>query len=173
MKKIFIITICLVVLLIGSIVWYALTSNKLGTSETTGKPSVYETNTIIPVGKLKLIDGSFIPIPEFIVNNEANINLAQDVFRDIAGNDYSNYHISYLPYNGENSKIEFNIILNRIPLSKTRLEAESALRTKLGLSDQELCKLDISVYVFRWVDEKYSEYDDLGLSFCTDAITVP
>ena len=159
MKKLFIIVVvCILILLAGGFVWYIINNSK--------------TNIVVPLGKLKLTDNSIISIPEFIINNEATTKLPSDVFRNIAGDEKSNYHISYLPYNKENSQIQFNITLNTLPLSEVRLEAENVLRAKLGVTNQELCKMDISVYVFGWVDKNYAG-QNLGLSFCDNAIPLP
>lgn len=164
MKKLFTF-VFITVLLIGGILWYVFNRN-------TSTILNNNANIVIPLGKLILTDGSMIDIPLFIFNNEAQTKIRSDIFRDIAGNEQSNYIISYLPYNKENSQIEFNILLNTLPLSKSRLEAEEELRTKLNLTNQQLCKLEVYVSVFGWVDEKYSG-QNLGLSFCSNSITLP
>lgn len=158
MKKLLIIIACILILFIGGYFGYMKISNKSITSAS--------------LGKLKLEDNSIVNIPELIIKNEAQIKTPSSVFRDIAGSYESNYLISYLPYNAENSQIEFNILLNALPLSKARLEAEDVLRAKLGVTNQELCKMNVSVYVFKWVDENYAG-ENLGLSFCKNAVPLP
>lgn len=158
MKKLFIVIVCILILFIGGFTWYTLSKSK--------------TNVVVPPGKFKLADNSTVDIPEFIIKNEAATKLPSSVFRDIAGGDQYDYHISYLPYNKENSQVQFNITLNTLPLSKARLEAEDVLRVKLGVINQELCKMDVSVYVFGWIDKNYAG-QNLGLSFCDNAIPLP
>ncbi len=126
----------------------------------------------VPKNNLLLNDGSTIQLPEFITQNEKTTKLTPETFREIAGGNNLNFSISYLPYNKENSQIQFTVILNKLPLSKSRVEAENALRTKLGLSNEELCKLDLSVYVFGWINKDLAG-QNLGLSFCDGAMDLP
>lgn len=126
----------------------------------------------VRAGRLKLRDGSTIAIPEVILKTEATTQAGSSVFRDIAGGDKSSYRISYLPYDKDISQIEINILLNTTPLSQARLEAERTLRGTLGATNEQLCKMDVSVNVFRWVDETYAGRK-LGLSFCNNAISLP
>jgi len=119
--------------------------------------------------QLTLTDGSTMPVPKFILDTETTTTLGPSVFRDIAGGQQSSYWLSYLPHNRENSRISFNVVINAVPLATTRLEAEHALRTQLGVTNQQLCKMEVSVSVFRWVDERYSDRN-LGLSFCNNAV---
>ena len=153
----------MLILLVGGVFWYTQTSKN--TNELNNV-------VIIPLGKLKLLDNSTINVPDFILKNETTTKLSSNIFRDIAGGNNSDYHISYLPYNKENSQIQFNITLNALPLSKVRLEAEDVLREKLSVTNKELCKMDISVYVFGWVDKNYAGRN-LGLSFCDDTTVLP
>lgn len=172
MKKLLIVIIaCMLISLLGGVFWYLRNSGPWNPIET-GTNTPNKSSTAIPPGMLKLTDGSNIPIPEFIVKNEATTTLSADAFRDIAGNDYSDYRITYLPYNKQNSQIEFAIILNALPLSKTRRDAENILRSRLGVGNQELCKMDINVYVFGAIAEEYAG-QNLGLSFCENAVELP
>lgn len=57
------------------------------------------------------------------------------------------------------------------PLGDIRLVAEKQLKERLGLSENEICKMKINVSTPSFVSEQYSG-QNLGLSFCPDAVTL-
>ena len=118
--------------------------------------------------QLRLTDGILIALPNYSLDTEATTTLGPSTFRDMAGGDLASYRITYLP-DRENSAMEIKVVLNATPLATARLEAEQALRTALRLTNEQLCKMDVSVQVFRLVDEAHSG-QNLGLSFCSNAV---
>lgn len=130
------------------------------------------TTSQAPVGSMKLLDGSIITIPEVVSKNEKTTTLSDYEFRVIAGGETGSYTVSYLPYDKQSSQVEFNVRLNKLPLAKSRLEAEDALRNVLKINNKELCNTDISVWVLGPVSETYSGRN-LGLSFCSNAEVLP
>lgn len=76
------------------------------------------------------------------------------------------YIISYVA--GDQS---FNIGLTAKPLPVARKLAEDKLRSMLGITNEEMCRLRYSVFAPYWVDERYSGVD-LRFSFCKDAVSI-
>lgn len=66
----------------------------------------------------------------------------------------------------------FNIELLEEPIGETRKSAEDDLRSRLGLSDSELCALDYVVSTPTSVNSTYASIN-LGFSFCSGAVTLP
>ncbi len=64
----------------------------------------------------------------------------------------------------------FNVTLLAPPLGVARRAAEKFLRSKLHLSNSQLCKLNITVGTPNGVDRRYARYSNLGLSFCPGAV---
>ena len=65
----------------------------------------------------------------------------------------------------------FNIILLKEPLVDSRTEAETYLKSALGISVSDMCSLDYTVYVGPGVNENYSS-KDLRFSFCPGSISL-
>lgn len=91
----------------------------------------------------------------YFFNGGMEVSLGQDQFA-----------ISY-----DESSGFFNIILLRQPFSEARLSAESALLNALGITADDLCRLNYSVTV-----PGYVSYDasgtDYRFSFCEDAVAL-
>lgn len=73
------------------------------------------------------------------------------------------YQISYSKENGSDS---FYITINAQPVLQVSQQAESEFVQKLGVSNEEACKLPVSISVPNNVDSRLSGYS-FGLSFCT------
>lgn len=59
----------------------------------------------------------------------------------------------------------FNILIEQMPFATVRAEAESAFLQKLGISEQDACKLKVQVGAPIGVDPSHAG-QNLGLSFC-------
>lgn len=59
----------------------------------------------------------------------------------------------------------FNILIEQLPFATIRAEAESAFLQKLGISEQQACKLKVQVGTPISVDPSYAG-QNIGLSFC-------
>lgn len=66
----------------------------------------------------------------------------------------------------------FNISLWREPLGETRSEAEQYLLTRLGVTQESLCRLNYMVSAPWWVNTFYGG-KSLGFSFCPGAVVLP
>ncbi len=80
-------------------------------------------------------------------------------------------HAFDVQFNQEGS--QFVVTLNEEPLGASRLAAEAFLRDTLELTDAQLCTLDILVGVPYSVNEAFSAYQNLGLSFCQGSFRLP
>ncbi len=65
----------------------------------------------------------------------------------------------------------FNITLVREPLQEARLAAEGFLKSKLGISENEMCQLIYALSVPGYVQAEYSSVD-FRFSFCPDALAL-
>lgn len=63
----------------------------------------------------------------------------------------------------------FSVLIIREPVKDVRKNVQSVLSEKLGVSQQDLCKLNYSVYVPYWVTEDYSGVD-IRFEGCQDAL---
>jgi hypothetical protein len=66
----------------------------------------------------------------------------------------------------------FTITLIREPIGQARLDAEAFLERTLGLRKDQLCALNYSVNVTRYVNEQFTGRN-LGFSFCPGAAVLP
>ncbi len=65
----------------------------------------------------------------------------------------------------------FNVTLTREPLQEARLAAEGFLKSKLGISENEMCQLIYALSVPGYVQAEYSSVD-FRFSFCPDALAL-
>jgi hypothetical protein len=73
-----------------------------------------------------------------------------------------------------NSKTsEFLVTLNQEPLGHARIAAEAFLRTTLGVTNEALCALNVTIRVPYTVNETYANYRNLGPSTCQGAVKLP
>lgn len=115
--------------------------------------------------------GEAVMVPNILSGHEP-LDTPGGRFYNLYGPEYStegfNFSIQY-----SESDSQFLIILITEPIGAARLEAQTYLRTTLGLSDNELCSLNTIVSVTPDVSEVYSQYENLGLSFCPGAVKLP
>lgn len=76
------------------------------------------------------------------------------------------YSIMYIP-----SIHYFNVSLLSEPIAISRVHAEEFLLEHLGVSRQELCRLNYMVSVPYYVNEYYTS-QDLRFSFCPDSVSI-
>lgn len=67
----------------------------------------------------------------------------------------------------------FIIALAAEPLGEVRVRAEHYLMNALGATREELCSLNYAVGTTVSVNATYSEFENLGFSFCPGAIRLP
>ncbi len=140
--------------------------NPAGTASTTGTPVVDGFGN--PGSTLTIMsrDRKSFQVPDFTKQNQPPTANAQDGY-NIAGSGASAFHILYFPLDSS-----ILVSLYAEPLGDTRLAAESALRTALGLSNSQLCSLLVSVRTSSDVNPYYAG-KELGLSFCPGATVLP
>ena len=59
------------------------------------------------------------------------------------------------------------------PIGNARKDGENYLRAILNVTSEQLCELNTVVSVNPDVSEVYSMYENLGLSFCPNAVLLP
>ena len=120
---------------------------------------------------LTLDDGSTVSVPDFTASNQPDWAGESSGYQ-VAGDADGDFLITYIPADQFGSQAQFLISLLQEPLGEVRRRAESALKVRLGISEQELCGLDAQVWTGSDVNETYAGYD-LGLSFCPGATVLP
>ncbi|HRH55447.1 MAG TPA: hypothetical protein PK609_01105 [Candidatus Paceibacterota bacterium] len=91
----------------------------------------------------------------------------------VAGDaDNSSFLITYIPADDSGSQAQFLVALLSEPVGAARSSAEAALKTRLALSNSELCSLDVQVWTNADVNSMYAG-KDLGLSFCPGSTQLP
>jgi hypothetical protein len=111
-------------------------------------------------------DGTRTSVPDFTKENQPAV-AGPDTGFEAAGSAEGDYQVLYFP---EDSY--FLVTIFAEPIGENRARAESELRTRLGLTDAELCDLNADVFVTEDVNEFYSGAD-LGFSFCPGATALP
>jgi hypothetical protein len=170
----------LIVLLLGIGAWlYASRSEQSAPSGTDGTPSLPSSTTTTdghstalsgPTITLVTRTGGSIAVPDFTAGM-TGYRLNTGTFYSITNNQETQglaaqYEITY----GTDSSIA--IALVKEPLSEARLAAESRLRDLLRLSDEEMCKLQVTVGVPYSTAQLFAG-KNLGLSFCPGATELP
>ncbi len=118
---------------------------------------------------LTLVDGSTLSVQNFIPAEQPEWYVEGDQLA-IAGSgewDGPGFSIRYSP-----NSSTFNISILREPIGEKRREAEGVLRNLLGIADSDMCRLNMSVYVFGEVSDTYAGRN-LGLSFCPGSVPLP
>lgn len=121
--------------------------------------------------ELVLEDGSSVSIPDFTKIDQPEW-AGESAGYQVAGNADADFLITYIPADTYGSQAQFLVSLATEPLGEIRADAEAALRTRLSLSNQELCGLDVQVWTDDAVNAAYAGRD-LGLSFCPGATVLP
>lgn len=111
-------------------------------------------------------DGTVVPVPDFTQENQP-ANASADNGYQIAGSAMGTFQILFFP---KDSGILISLFSE--PIGPVRLEAEDALRSALGLTNQELCRLKHDVRTSISVNEAYAGRS-LGFSFCPGATVLP
>jgi hypothetical protein len=134
---------------------------------------------VTPTRLVPTREGKTVAVPDFTAG-KSSVQIgddAADVQYDLTP--YPDYepgkpyptHAFDVQFNGIGS--QFVVTLNEEPLGASRLAAEAFFRDTLELTDAQLCTLDILVGVPYSVNESFSGYQNLGLSFCPDAFRLP
>jgi hypothetical protein len=90
----------------------------------------------------------------------------------VGGGEQENFIILYFAPDVPNGQGEFLVNVNAEPIGDARRRAEAALKARLEMTEEELCKLAVSVRTAPGVSSTYGGYD-LGLSFCPGAVALP
>jgi len=67
----------------------------------------------------------------------------------------------------------FGITLGEEPIGEVRNLAEAHLQQTLGISPEYLCTLTYTLNTTYYVNQLYSDYGNLGFSFCPGAVPLP
>ncbi|MEK7201033.1 MAG: hypothetical protein AAB737_00125 [Patescibacteria group bacterium] len=115
--------------------------------------------------------GEAVMVPNVLSGKEP-LDTPGGRFYNLYGPEYSTEGFTFsIQYSESDS--QFLIILIAEPIGAARLEAQTYLRNLLALSDSELCSLNTIISVTPDVSEVYSQYENLGLSFCPGAVKLP
>jgi hypothetical protein len=135
-------------------------------------------NTVLPGSQsmgphiqIRTVSGDLLTVPDFIKGHEA-VELPNGKYYSVYGPEYSSEGFTFAITYSEPAS-EFLVTLIAEPIGSARLEAERYLRGMLMLTDEELCSLNIAVTVTPNINEAYSQYENLGLSFCPRAVQLP
>lgn len=171
----------LILLLLGTLIFIALgaylflskdRSESVPSASTPGgNPFGFLTGTNSESLTLALDDGSAVAVPDFTKTDQPDW-ASESAGYQVAGDASGNYLITYIPADQSGSQAQFLIALLAEPLGANRTAAQAELKATLGLSEPELCKLDVQVWTNGDVNAAYQGYD-LGLSFCPGATTLP
>ncbi len=143
-----------------------------------GTPSNPFGNAVLPGSQstgtqtqVQTTKGIALNVPDFRKGHEPEV-LPNGTYYAIYGPEYSPDGFAFTVSYSEPGS-EFLITLIQEPIGAARLEAERYLRGMLMLTDEELCSLKIAVTVIPEINETYSAYENLGLSFCPRAVKLP
>ncbi len=120
---------------------------------------------------LSLSDGSVVSVGDFTKNNQPEWASETSGFW-VAGHEREDFLILYFPPDHAGGMGEFLVTLNAEPLGAVRRSAEAALKAKLEMTNEELCKALVSVAAAPGVNSAYFGYE-LRLSFCPGAVQLP
>lgn len=116
-------------------------------------------------------NGEAVVIPDVLTAHEP-IDMPSGRFYTLYGPEYSTEGFTFsVQYSVTDSLFLVNLI--KEPIGAARHDGENYLRNLLGLTNDELCNLNVEVSVTPDVSEVYSQYQNLGLSFCVDAVPLP
>lgn len=131
-------------------------------------PGAVSTGKYIPI---RTSSGAVTSVPDFLQGHEA-VELPNGKYYSVYGPEYSSEGFTFAITYSEPAS-EFLVTLIAEPIGSARLEAERYLRGMLMLTDEELCSLNIAITVTPNINEAYSQYENLGLSFCPRAVQLP
>ncbi len=172
-------------LLIGLLIGAYFLYFKRGASEPAPVSSVQfptgSTGGTEPLFQIQGQNGTALSVKDFVHNGETIPDPNQAESYQLAGSlGYCNadgtcptgaktedFSISY------SAKYQFfNIVLLAEPLSKSRIEAEQFLMSRLGLTQDQLCELNYALGTTVHVNSVYGG-EELRFSFCPGAIKLP
>lgn len=142
-------------------------TNPFGQMLTPGGVSGTGTGTVT----ISTESGESVQVPDFKKGREP-LTTPNGNYYNLYGPEYSTEGFTFSVQYGEMDS-QFLVMLISEPIGSARTDAEAYLRNLLSLSDQELCELNIDISVTPDVNEAYSQYSDLGLSFCRGSVTLP
>lgn len=169
MKKRFMIGgIILILLIIGGLVYFLMPKASPEPSTNEDPFGALGGGTRVPPNMIRvtLTDGSTADVPDFTQEAQPEGASAVNGYQ-VGGSDDDAFQILYYPEDNG-----FLVSLLAEPLGENRLRAENALRGKLQLTDEALCKLNAHVATSIHVNETYAG-QNLGLSFCPGAVRLP
>ncbi len=182
-KLLFILIAIVTVLLVATVyVGFFKTEDMPNDTATPALPTSPQALPPTTDGKMRIggREGSTIEVTDFIHNTETvadTVNLGHYVLAGSlgyclgdgacpSGAPSSQFSISY-----SEQYQSFNIVLLAEPLLDARRSAEEFLMSRLGVGEEDMCKLNVSLGAPHWVSELYSGRE-LGLSFCPDAVAL-
>lgn len=184
-KKLFILagigmTAALAILLAA--VWYRAASEPpvsppdtqgVGGSSATRPPGQDAGNNLGLVFSVRATDGGTLRTKDFLRDRET----VRDPVN--AGYYYLGYHFTDDPTQTVPYVIEyieatqyFNVVLFQEPIGRIRTDAERYLMEHLGISREDMCRLQYTVSVPQSVNEAYTSMH-LGFSFCSGSVILP
>ena len=173
----------IVILLISGVAYYFLTKENPTITENTNT-LLPQSGTSVPVTErnytVSASDGSTIHTKDFVNNGETIPDVENKGTYLLAGTlgyclpDIKCTAATTTDFNISYDSIEkgFTVALLTEPIGKARIKAEDFLRTRLGITNDELCRLKVYVGTTYWINEKYAA-GNLGLSFCSGATQLP
>jgi hypothetical protein len=144
-------------------------TNPFGTpaGSTPGATRASSTPTLL----ITTTDGNQLTVPDFTQENQPSTASPVNGYRvagsEIAGSGGAGFQVAYFP-----DQSYFDIAILAEPLGQNRFVAEEALRSRLGLSQTQMCSLNVKVFVLGEANETFAGRD-LGLSYCPGATVLP
>ncbi|MEK7602150.1 MAG: hypothetical protein AAB472_01560 [Patescibacteria group bacterium] len=182
-KALIIISVILVLLLVAGLGYYFYTHTKT--------PQAPDSTNTFPIGDMNQGGSSTMVIPaedggsistlDFIHNNVTFEDPANKGDYYLAGsNDICNpdgtcpkagtsTHFNILYFSDSGS---FVISLNEEPLGQIRREAEEYLIQTLGITQEQMCKLNYTIGTTSYINDTFGG-ENLGFSFCPGAVKLP
>lgn len=128
---------------------------------------------VTPVRTIQIMNknGEAVVIPDVLASHEP-VDLPSGRFYTLYGPEYSTEGFTFsVQYSVADSLFLVNLI--KEPIGAARHDGENYVRNLLKFTNEELCSLNIEVSVTPDVSEVYSQYQNLGLSFCANAVPLP
>ncbi len=117
-------------------------------------------------------DGKIIPTRNFLSDSSVAKDEGDETYYALSGGlDPSQTGSPYqIGYDGDTQT--FYILLYKNPVDQYRLQAQQELEQKLGISAQDMCRLDAFVVTMPGVADAYL-HTNLKFSFCRGATALP
>jgi hypothetical protein len=174
----YILAVVATLVIIGVVIFYALTRNPV--QPTANNQSIFPTatssNTIGGVSygsgvlKIKGINGEEYSIPDITQGKKSDVLPAGTYYHITNNQETLGTNAEFeMQYGTDNS---ISIVILKESLKDSRTSAENYLRSTLKLSNSDLCSLDITIIVPAAVNTAFAD-ENLGLSFCPNAVVLP